>query len=135
MLRDLKGCRLRPDRIQAHRQAGPQALRPHPAPNQQPPVRGGDRLCYPASDRDQVWLPEWLRWLDWLLWPLFGIIVFGAVFFGFSLVANLIAAPFHWPSRPGRGDAPAARVRARADRLAHRRCANSSRASARSFAA
>ena len=43
----------------------------------------------------QGWLPEWLRWLDWLLWPLFGIIVFGVVFFGFSLVANLIAAPFN----------------------------------------
>ena len=43
----------------------------------------------------QAWLPEWLHWLDWLPWPLFGIIVFGAVFFGFSLVANLIAAPFN----------------------------------------
>ncbi|MGH8508647.1 MAG: sulfate transporter CysZ, partial [Gammaproteobacteria bacterium] len=43
----------------------------------------------------QGWLPEWLRWLDWLLWPIFAIIVFGMVFFGFSLVANLIAAPFN----------------------------------------
>ncbi|MFH0342901.1 MAG: sulfate transporter CysZ [Chromatiales bacterium] len=42
-----------------------------------------------------AWLPDWLRWLDWLLWPLFGLLVLGAVFFGFSLVANLIAAPFN----------------------------------------
>ncbi len=42
-----------------------------------------------------AWLPDWLRWLDRQLWPLFGLLVLGAVFSGFSLVANLVAAPFN----------------------------------------
>lgn len=40
-------------------------------------------------------LPEWLSFLDWLLWPLFAILVLVAVYYGFSMVANLIAAPFN----------------------------------------
>jgi len=52
----------------------------------------GARLVSTLID---AWLPDWLRWLDWLLWPLFVLLVLGAVFFGFSLVANLIAAPFN----------------------------------------
>ena len=40
-------------------------------------------------------LPEWLSWLEWLIWPLFAITVLLAVFFTFTLVANLISAPFN----------------------------------------
>lgn len=40
-------------------------------------------------------LPSWLSWLEWLLWPLFFIIIFFAVFYTFTLIANLIAAPFN----------------------------------------
>lgn len=41
------------------------------------------------------WLPSWLTWLSWLAWPLF-IISFGAFFiYGFTYLANLIAAPFN----------------------------------------
>ncbi len=40
-------------------------------------------------------LPDWLSWLSWLLWPLFAIISLGLVFFSFSIVANLIGAPFN----------------------------------------
>jgi CysZ protein len=44
-------------------------------------------------------LPDWLSWLEqglaWLLWPLFILLVVVLVFYGFTLVANLIAAPFN----------------------------------------
>ncbi len=42
------------------------------------------------------WLiPSWLDWLRWLLWPLFGFTVVLITFFSFTLVANLLAAPFY----------------------------------------
>ena len=37
----------------------------------------------------------WLEWIAWLLWPIFILIVLVVVFFCFSLLANLIAAPFN----------------------------------------
>jgi len=37
----------------------------------------------------------WLEWVGWLLWPLFAIIASTVVFFSFTIVANLIAAPFN----------------------------------------
>lgn len=40
-------------------------------------------------------LPSWLDWLRYLLWPLFALVAMLTVFFGFSLVANLIGAPFN----------------------------------------
>ncbi|PID99989.1 MAG: sulfate transporter CysZ [Thiothrix nivea] len=40
-------------------------------------------------------LPDWLSWLEWLLWPLFFLLIFFAVFYTFSIIANLIAAPFN----------------------------------------
>lgn len=40
-------------------------------------------------------IPVWLHWLTWLVYPLF-FITFGLIgFFTFSLMANLIAAPFY----------------------------------------
>jgi len=40
-------------------------------------------------------IPAWLSWLTWLIYPLF-FITFGLIgFFTFSLMANLIAAPFY----------------------------------------
>ncbi len=47
------------------------------------------------GDLIDSFLPDWLAWLSWLLWPLFAIIALGLVFFGFSIVANLIGAPFN----------------------------------------
>ncbi|MBE2293705.1 MAG: sulfate transporter CysZ [Phycisphaerales bacterium] len=41
------------------------------------------------------WLPSWLVWLHWLLWPLFILTVLVVVFYTFSVVANVIAAPFN----------------------------------------
>lgn len=46
-------------------------------------------------ERLMDWLPNWLDWLALVLWPLFFIAVLIIVFFTFSLVGNLIAAPFN----------------------------------------
>jgi len=40
-------------------------------------------------------LPDWLSWLEWLIWPLFAIAMFLIVFYSFTVIANLIAAPFN----------------------------------------
>ncbi len=40
-------------------------------------------------------VPSWLQWLDWVIWPLFVLFLLVLVFYGFSLLANLIAAPFN----------------------------------------
>jgi len=43
-----------------------------------------------------TWLPEWLlAALSWLLWLLFALSAFVVVFFSFTLLANLVAAPFN----------------------------------------
>jgi len=42
-------------------------------------------------------LPSWLGWLEWLLWPLFTLTFYGLVFFSFSIIANILAAPFNGP--------------------------------------
>lgn len=47
------------------------------------------------SDVMQSLLPDWLDWLRWLLWPLFALALLLVVFFCFSLLANIIAAPFN----------------------------------------
>jgi CysZ protein len=38
---------------------------------------------------------SWLAWLRWLLWPLFAIALVLVVFYTFTVIANLIAAPFN----------------------------------------
>lgn len=40
-------------------------------------------------------LPAWLDFLRWLLWPLFGLLFILLVFFTFTLLANILSAPFH----------------------------------------
>jgi CysZ protein len=40
-------------------------------------------------------VPEWLSFIEWLLWPVFALLVLLVLFFGFSIVANLIASPFY----------------------------------------
>jgi CysZ protein len=40
-------------------------------------------------------LPDWLLWLTWLLWLIFGLMAFIVLFFGFSILANLVGAPFN----------------------------------------
>ena len=41
------------------------------------------------------WLPRWLTWLEYLLWPFFAAVIFIAVYYTFTIVANLLAAPFN----------------------------------------
>ena len=40
-------------------------------------------------------LPAWLDWLSWLLWPIYFLAVMLVGFYAFTLVANVIAAPFN----------------------------------------
>lgn len=40
-------------------------------------------------------LPEWLQWLEWLFWALFALSTLLILFFAFSLLANVVAAPFN----------------------------------------
>ncbi len=40
-------------------------------------------------------IPAWLQWLSWLLIPLFFISCFTIMFFSFTILANIIAAPFY----------------------------------------
>ncbi|WP_136065119.1 sulfate transporter CysZ [Modicisalibacter radicis] len=40
-------------------------------------------------------VPGWLDWLEWLIWPLLVVSLVVVVFFTFTLVSNLIAAPFY----------------------------------------
>jgi len=46
-------------------------------------------------DRYTPHLPEWLAWLDTVIWLLFAVVMITAIFFTFTLVANIIAAPFN----------------------------------------
>ncbi|MCW9013987.1 MAG: sulfate transporter CysZ [Gammaproteobacteria bacterium] len=43
--------------------------------------------------------PGWLSWLEdallWILWPMFAVMIFFLVFYTFTFIANLIAAPFN----------------------------------------
>lgn len=57
------------------------------------------RLAYHYTNIANQWfsahLPQWLQWLDWLLWLVF---VLGILFFFvyiFTVIANIIAAPFN----------------------------------------
>lgn len=41
------------------------------------------------------WLPSWLSWLEYILWPLFATLILIAVYYSFTIVANLLASPFN----------------------------------------
>ena len=57
---------------------------------------GAIYLLYQQMDRWlQKLLPGWLSWLEWLIVPLFFITIALIVFYTFTLVANLISAPFN----------------------------------------
>ena len=48
-----------------------------------------------VADLINQFIPGWLQWLSWILWPLFFISFFIAGFFTFTVLANLLAAPFY----------------------------------------
>jgi CysZ protein len=41
------------------------------------------------------YLPDWLSWLQFLLWPVFFLLCVLLIFYSFSIITNLIAAPFN----------------------------------------
>lgn len=47
------------------------------------------------SDFIESWSTGWWEWTKWILWPLFIIVSLAVIFFCFSILANLIAAPFN----------------------------------------
>jgi len=51
------------------------------------------------NDQLDAWmeqlLPGWLDWLEWLIYPLFYLVILLAVFYSFTVVANLVSAPFN----------------------------------------
>ena len=51
------------------------------------------------------YLPSWLEWLRYLLWPLFMLTAVLLVFYTFSLLTNLLAAPRSATVSPGAGPA------------------------------
>lgn len=50
---------------------------------------------YSVSALIHQFIPDWLSWLSWILWPLFFISFLIIGFFTFTLLANLIAAPYY----------------------------------------
>jgi CysZ protein len=60
---------------------------------------GGLFWLFSSLDTMTQWiinqLPEWLSWLSYLIWPLAIISAMLIFFFLFSMIANLIAAPFN----------------------------------------
>ena len=50
---------------------------------------------YYLTDLIEQFIPGWLHWLSWVLWPLFFISFFISGFFTFTVLANLLAAPFY----------------------------------------
>lgn len=43
----------------------------------------------------EQWLPAWLDWLSWFLIPLFIVSIALVLVYGFSVLANFVAAPFN----------------------------------------
>lgn len=54
---------------------------------------------YLGADYFNEWLlallPDWLDWLNWLLVPLVTLVMLTATFYTFTILANIIAAPFN----------------------------------------
>lgn len=50
---------------------------------------------YYMADLIDQFIPSWLQWLNWVLWPVFFVSFFIAGFFTFTVLANLLAAPFY----------------------------------------
>lgn len=50
---------------------------------------------YSVSTLIDTFIPTWLSWLSWILWPLFFLSFMVVGFFSFTLLANLIAAPYY----------------------------------------
>ena len=47
------------------------------------------------SQQGALAAPGYLDWIIWLLWPVFVLLALLGLFFGFTLLANLIGSPFN----------------------------------------
>ena len=57
---------------------------------------GINQFDYWMTQLTPTWLPEWLsNSFMWILWPLFAVLIVLIVFFTFSILANIVAAPFN----------------------------------------
>lgn len=57
---------------------------------------GISQFDYWMVELTPTWLPEWLaNALMWILWPLFAVLILIIVFFTFTILANIVAAPFN----------------------------------------
>ena len=54
---------------------------------------------YFTQQQIDIWmqdlLPSWLSWLEWIILPLFYVTILLFVFYTFTLVSNLVSAPFN----------------------------------------
>jgi CysZ protein len=58
----------------------------------------GGAIWYGASQFESFldWLlPNWLEWARWILWPLFALTALLVLFYAFTLLGNLVGAPFN----------------------------------------
>ena len=61
----------------------------------------GGLIAYTSQQMDVwmgqlvAWLPEWLSFMEFILWPFLFLAMLGVVFFTFTIVGNIIAAPFN----------------------------------------
>ena len=57
---------------------------------------GVSQFDYWMTALSPAWLPGWLETaLMWILWPLFAVLIIIVVFFTFTILANIVAAPFN----------------------------------------
>ncbi|MBF0426930.1 MAG: EI24 domain-containing protein, partial [Magnetococcales bacterium] len=40
-------------------------------------------------------VPSWLQWLEWVVAPVFMLLLVSVIYFAFTVVANLLGAPFN----------------------------------------
>lgn len=55
----------------------------------------GYSLFYPLVEWMMSFVPGWLDFIEWLIWLFFGTLAAVTVFFSFTPIANIIAAPFN----------------------------------------
>lgn len=55
----------------------------------------GYHLFYPLVEWMMSYVPGFLDFLEWLIWLFFGVLAALTVFFSFTPVANIVAAPFN----------------------------------------
>ena len=55
----------------------------------------GYSLFYPLVEWMMSFVPGWLGFIEWLIWLFFGTLAAVTVFFSFTPIANIIAAPFN----------------------------------------